>query len=109
VSAIEMTGARTTFRLAGPTAAAILAELCAADLTPDTVADGIVVQASIAGVRAFIARRDAGAGHGYTIMIARDEAAYAWAAFLEVGTAHGLAPVGPAAVAPIPAASGGSR
>ena len=36
VSVIEMTGARTSLRLAGPAAPAILAELCPADTTPAT-------------------------------------------------------------------------
>ena len=49
-------------------------------------------------------RQDAGAQPGYTMMIARDEAAYAWDAIRHIGAAHGLIPVGPAAVAP-----GGAR
>ncbi len=100
VSAIEMTGARTSLRLAGPTAPAILAELCPADTTPATMAPADLVQAPLAGVRAFIARQDAGAHPGYTIMVARDEAAYVWDAIRHVGASHGLTPVGPAAVAP---------
>ena len=94
VSAIEMTGARTALRLAGPSAAAILAELCPSDTTPETTDPGDLIQAPLAGVRAFIARQAA----GYTIMVARDEATYVWDALIHVGTAHGLTPVGPAAV-----------
>mgnify|MGYP001462526129 CR=1 FL=1 len=59
-----------------------------------------LLQAPLAGVRAFVAREDAGAQPGYTIMIARDEAAYVWDAICHVGASHGLIPVGPAAVAP---------
>jgi 4-methylaminobutanoate oxidase (formaldehyde-forming) len=103
VSVIEMTGARTSLRLAGPAAPAILAELCPVDTTPTSMAPGDLVQAPLAGVRAFIAREDtavtAHPSHpGYTIMIARDEAAYVWDAIREIGTAQGLVPVGPAAV-----------
>jgi glycine cleavage system aminomethyltransferase T len=58
-----------------------------------------LVQAPLAGVRAFIARQDAGAQPGYTIMVARDEAAYVWDAIRHVGASYGLTPVGPAAVA----------
>ena len=54
-----MTGARTSLRLAGPTAPAILAELCPDDTTPATMAPADLVQAPLAGVRAFIARQDA--------------------------------------------------
>lgn len=99
VSVIEMTGARTSLRLAGPAAPAILAELCPDDTTPATMAPADLVQAPLAGVRAFIARQDAGAHPGYTIMVARDEAAYVWDAIRDVGVSHGLTPVGPAAVA----------
>lgn len=101
VSVIEMTGARTTVRLAGPAAPAVLAELCPADTRPGTLPAGAVIQASVAAVRAFIARQDATSGTGYTLMIARDEAAYAWDAIVHVGTAHGLRVVGPSAIAPV--------
>lgn len=101
VSVIEMTGARTALRLAGPAAPAILAELCAADTTPATMAPGALLQASMGGVRAFIARADVGAFPGYTIMTARDEALYVWDALVTIGAAHGLTPVGPAAVAAV--------
>ncbi len=103
VSVIEMTGARTTVRLAGPAAPSILAELCPADTRPATMAPGDVVQAPLASVRAFIARQDAAGGPGYTLMIARDEAAYAWDAIVHVGAAHGLRVVGPSAIAPMSA------
>ena len=100
LSVIEMTGARTTLRMAGSAAPAILAELCPADTTPARMAPADLFQAPLAGVRAFIARQDAGDQPGYTMMIARDEAAYVWDAIRHVGAAHGLTPVGPAAVAP---------
>jgi sarcosine oxidase subunit gamma len=100
VSAIEMTGARTTLRLAGRAAPAILAELCAADTTPSTMAPAALIQASLAGVRAFICREDATGHPGYTIMVARDEAAHVWDAIWRIGAAHALTVVGPAAVAP---------
>jgi len=100
VSAIEMTGARTSLRLAGPAAPTILSELCPVDTTPATMAPGDLVQAPLAGVRAFIARQDSSDHPGYTIMVARDEAAYVWDALCHIGTAHGLTAVGPAAIAP---------
>jgi heterotetrameric sarcosine oxidase gamma subunit len=100
VSAIVMTGARTALRLAGPAAPAILAELCPADTTTSALSPGHLIQAPLVGVRAFIARADNEAGAGYTILIARDEAAYAWDAIRRIGSGRGLVPVGPAAVAP---------
>lgn len=98
-SAIEMTGARTALRLAGPAAPAIMAELCPADTTPATLTEGQLLQAPLAGPRAFIVRQDGVGGlPGYTFLVARDEAAYVWDATLAIGAAHGLVPVGPAAV-----------
>ena len=107
LSAIDVTGSRTSLRIAGPRAADIIAELCPVDLTPALFAEGAVAQVPMAGVRAFVACRDAVVGPGYTLMVARDEAAYLWDAFLDVGAAHGIVPVGPAAVAP--SSAGGSR
>lgn len=98
VSAIEMTGARTTLRLVGPGAPAILAELCPADTTPATLPEGALIQAPLAGPRAFVTRRDHGGWPGYTWMVARDEARYVWESVLRVGKHHGLVAVGPAAV-----------
>lgn len=98
VSAIEMTGARTVLRLAGPSAPAILAELCPVDTTPAMMAEGDLIQAPLAGPRAFITRRDVTGEPGYTIMVARDEAAYVWDAIVHVGAPHGLVPVRPVAV-----------
>lgn len=100
VSAIEMTGARTALRLAGPAAPAIMAELCPVDTTTTTMAEGRLIQAPVAGPRAFVVRQDATGGlPGYTFLVARDEAAYLWDATLAIGAGHGLMPVGPAAVA----------
>lgn len=98
VSSIEMTGARTVLRLAGPSATAILEELCPVETTPASMAEGVLIQAPLAGPRAFIARRDVAGQAGYTVMVARDEAAYIWDSIVHIGGAHGLVPVGPAAV-----------
>ena len=95
VSVIDMTGARTTIRLVGPAAPALLAELCPADTRPASLPEGGLIQAPVAGVRAFITRRDATGEPGYILMIARDEAAYAWDSIRHIGEPHGLAVVGP--------------
>lgn len=99
VSAIDMTGARTALRLAGPAAPAIMAELCTVDTTPAVLPEGELLQAPFGGPRAFIVRQDAQDGlPGYTFLVARDEALYVWDATLAIGAGHGLVPVGPAAV-----------
>ena len=107
VSAIEMTGTRTTLRLAGPAAPDILAELSAADTHPRSMAEGSLAQAPMVGVRAFIARQDAIEGPAYTMMVSRDEARYIWDAIRQIGAAHGLRVVGPAAVAVAATTAGG--
>ena len=95
VSVIEMTGARTTVRIVGTAAPALLAELCPADTRPASFPEGGLIQAPVVAVRAFITRRDAGGEPGYTLMVARDEAAYVWDSILHIGEPHGLAVVGP--------------
>lgn len=100
VSAIDMSGTRTVLRLAGAAAPAILAELCPDDTTTGAMDPGVIIQAPLAGVRALITRQDAGSQPGYTILIARDEATYAWDALLAIGAAHDLTPVAPARLAP---------
>jgi heterotetrameric sarcosine oxidase gamma subunit len=98
-SVLEMSGARTALRLVGPHAPRILVEVCPDDTTPATMQQGTVIQAPLAGVRALIAREDCLGSPGYTILIARDEAAYTWESLRAIGTFHGLIPVGPTAVA----------
>ena len=100
VSVIEMSGTRTALRLVGPAAPAILAELCPDDTTPGAMAPGFLIQAPLAGVRALVARQDAGHWPGYTILVARDEATYTWDALRAVGAAHHLTPVAPARLTP---------
>lgn len=98
-SVIDMTGARTALRLAGPAAPAIMAELCTVDTTPAALAEGDLLQAPVGGPRAFIVRHDTSDGlPGYTLLVARDEALYVWDATLAIGAGHGLVPVGPAAI-----------
>lgn len=102
VSTIEMTGARTVLRLAGPAATAILEELCPVDTSPGSMAEGDLIQAPLAGPRAFITRRDVAGQIGYTILVARDEAAYVWDSIMHIGAGHGLVPVGPDAMGDVP-------
>ena len=49
-------------------------------------------------MRRHLARQDCGGGPGFTLLVARDEAEYLWETLLELGLAHGLAPVGTEAV-----------
>jgi sarcosine oxidase gamma subunit len=97
-----MSSASTVLRLAGPGAPALLAELSPMPLGPDELADGAIAQGPLVNVRAVVRRHDAATGPGYTMLVAREDAHYAWHAIAELGEGHGLAFVGPAAVARAP-------
>jgi heterotetrameric sarcosine oxidase gamma subunit len=97
-SVVDVGSAWTVLRLAGPAAPALMAELSPIDLDPRTFADGAIALGPLVNIRAIVRRHDAAFGPGYTILIARDEAAYAWHAIRELGAPHGLRVVGPAAV-----------
>ena len=98
-SIVDVSSAWSVLRIAGPAAPAILAEASPVDLDPRSFAEGRVAQGPMANVRAIVMRRDASFGPGYTILVARDEAAHAWNALLSLGQPFGLAIVGPNAVA----------
>jgi heterotetrameric sarcosine oxidase gamma subunit len=99
VSVVDVGSAWTVLRLAGPAAPALMTELAPVSVDPRTFAEGSIAQGSLVNVRAIVRRHDAAIGPGYTILVARDEAAYAWSAIVDLGRDHGLRVVGPAAVA----------
>jgi len=102
VSVIDMSSAWTVLRLAGPGAPALLAELSPMPLGPDELADGAIAQGPLVNVRTIVRRHDAAVGPGYSILVAREDAHYAWHAMSELGEGHAVRPVGPAAVARAP-------
>ena len=102
VSLVEMSSAWTALRLAGPGAPALLTELSPMPLGPGDLPDGAIAQGPLVNVRAIVRRHDAAFGPGYTILAAREDAHYAWHAIAALGEGHGLAFVGPAAVARAP-------
>ena len=93
-------------RLAGPRVHDLLEELVAVDLAPSLVPDHAIVQLSIAGSRVVLARRDVDTSPGYVLLVARDEAQHLWEVFIHIGQAHGLQPVGAAALLPAGQATG---
>jgi heterotetrameric sarcosine oxidase gamma subunit len=100
----DVSSAWTSLRIAGPDVPATLAEACAVDLSARAITDGRIVQATVAGVRTILARRDLRDAvdsppiPGFTVLVARDEAEYLWGALLHLGKDHGLMPVGARAV-----------
>jgi heterotetrameric sarcosine oxidase gamma subunit len=86
-------------RLVGPAARGVLEEATAVDLSERAVADRGIVEASVANVVVTLARQDLrGGAPGFTILVPRDLAEYLWAALLDLGSGHGIAPVGAEAV-----------
>jgi glycine cleavage system aminomethyltransferase T len=98
VGTIVMSGAHTALRLLGVAASTIMAELCPDNTTPESLAQGALIQAPLGGVRALIARADGSNFPGYTILITGDEATYIWDTFRAVGADHGITAVRPATV-----------
>jgi 4-methylaminobutanoate oxidase (formaldehyde-forming) len=98
VHATDVSSGWTVLRLAGPRCRDLLDELVAVDLAPAAVADLAIVQIPLAGSRAILHRRDANGISGFTLLVARDEAEHLWDVFEHVGAAHGIRPVGGAAL-----------
>jgi heterotetrameric sarcosine oxidase gamma subunit len=99
VALADLSSAWTVLRLAGPGAPTLLAELSPMALDPAELADGSIAQGPLVNVRAIVRRHDAPVGPGYTILVAREDAHYAWHAIVELGEELGLRPAGAAAVA----------
>ena len=99
VSLVDVGSAWSVLRLAGPAAPALLTELSPMPLAPRELDDGAVAHGPLVNVRAVVRRNDAAVGPGYTILVAREDAAYVWHAITELGEGHGLRAVGPGAVA----------
>ncbi len=95
---VDLSSGLAAFRLIGPSARRILEELCQSDLTDDAFPDLHVTQAPIAAIHAIIARIDQSGLPGFALLVPRDLAEYFWDALIDNGAAHGLTPVGRAAV-----------
>jgi 4-methylaminobutanoate oxidase (formaldehyde-forming) len=98
VHATDVSSGWSVLRLAGPRVRDLLEELVPEDLAPAALADLAIAQIPLAGCRVILHRRDANGISGFTLLVARDEAEHLWDAFQHVGTAHGIRPVGGAAL-----------
>jgi heterotetrameric sarcosine oxidase gamma subunit len=94
----EVSSGFSVLRLVGPASPAILERTCPVDLSPSALANDRIVQAPVAGVRMIVARDDHGDLPGWTLLVARDLAEYAWGALRGLGRDLRLVPVGSAAV-----------
>jgi glycine cleavage system aminomethyltransferase T len=70
------------------------------DLSPRALPNERIAQAPLVGVRMVVARQNQGDLTGYTLLVARDLAEYAWDALLDLGRDLGLAPIGGSAATP---------
>jgi heterotetrameric sarcosine oxidase gamma subunit len=94
----DVSSGLSVLRLVGPATAAIMERACPVDLSPRSVANQRIVAAPVVGVRIIVARQDVVEAPGYTLLVARDLAGYAWGALLDLGRDLGLVPVGASAV-----------
>jgi heterotetrameric sarcosine oxidase gamma subunit len=98
VFATDVSSGWSVLRLLGPRVRDLLEELVAEDLAPAIVPDLAILQVPLGGCRVILHRRDANGVSGFTLLVARDEAAHLWEVFEHVGAAHGIRPVGAAAL-----------
>jgi glycine cleavage system aminomethyltransferase T len=103
-SVVDVGSGSTILRLVGRPLPALMQELCPVDTSARAVPDLRIVQAAVVGCRMVIARRDQGEIPGWILLVAREDAEFAWDAIVELGGSYGLRPVGMLAVRP-PAAA----
>jgi heterotetrameric sarcosine oxidase gamma subunit len=99
VHVTDVSSGWSVLRILGPRVRDLLEELVAEDLAPAVLPDLAIAQLPIAGSRVILHRRDAEGITGFTLLVARDEAEHLWGVFEHIGAAHGLRPVGAAALA----------
>ena len=90
VSVIDHTHARALFRLTGDDASAVLAKLCALDLTDDMTPDGAVVSGRVAAVICDLFRADLDGCPSYLIACDRSFGQYLFDAILDAGAEFGI-------------------
>lgn len=105
VHVTDVSSGWSVLRLCGPKVRDLLEELVAEDLGPSALPDLAIAQLPLGGCRVILHRRDAGGIAGFTLLVARDEAEHLWDVFEHAGAAHGIRPVGGAA---LPGAAGGA-
>ena len=96
----DVSSGYTTLRLIGPRARDLLGELCPIDLHETVLPNLGIVQLAMANCRVTMARRDHAELPGFVVIVARDEAEHLWDVLSTLGAAHGLVPVGGAAITP---------
>jgi heterotetrameric sarcosine oxidase gamma subunit len=96
--AVDVSSHFVVLRLAGPRARDVLRELCPVDVSAAALADRRFSSAPLASVAVHIGRFDVLGVPSFTILAERDQGAYLWDTLRSIGAAHGLEPVGAAAL-----------
>lgn len=94
VSRVDVTSGRALLRLTGAAAPALLAKVCAINLSDGVVPDGAVFRSSVARVVAEVVRDDVddgSAGRSYLIHCERSQGQYLADALIDAGREFGLA------------------
>jgi len=96
--AVDVSSHFVVLRLAGPRARDVLLELCPIDVAASALADRRFSSAPVASVAVHIGRFDVLGVPSFSILAERDQGAYLWDTISSIGAAHGLRPVGAAAL-----------
>jgi heterotetrameric sarcosine oxidase gamma subunit len=90
VTVIDLTHGRALIRLAGDQSAALLAKLCAIDLSDDVTPDGSAFRSSVAAVATDVIRDDHDGRPGYLLHCERSSGQYLFSALLSAGAEFGI-------------------
>ncbi|MDQ3783511.1 MAG: hypothetical protein M3360_01245 [Actinomycetota bacterium] len=81
----DLTHGRAAMRITGPEAGALLAKVCAVDLTEEITPDGAAFRSSVAKVVTDVVRDDRGGQHSYLMHCDRALGQYLFDALLDAG------------------------
>lgn len=91
VSVLDLTHGRALVRLTGADAPAMLAKICAIDLSDRVTPDGTAFRSSVAKVAADVVRDDQAGEPSYLLHVERSSGQYFFDALLDAGAEFGIA------------------
>lgn len=78
IDTVDLTHVRAMFRLTGTGARAMLAHVCAIDLSDEMTPNGAAARTLVAGVATEVVRDDTTEGPSYLLLMSRSFARYVW-------------------------------